>query len=63
MSKTEIIREQDRERVENVIVTYLITQRDRGVLDEDIVAVLDKVKQAVLDQGQDPQPAPMPAAA
>ena len=61
--KTEIVREQDRERVENVIVTYLITQRDRGVLDEDIVAVLDKVKQGILDQEQVSQPAPMPAAA
>ena len=61
--KTEIVREQDRERVENVIVTYIITQRDRGVLDEDIVAVLDKVKQGILDQGQALQPAPMPAAA
>jgi hypothetical protein len=57
--KSEILREQDRERVENVIVTYLITQRDRGVLDEDIVTVLDKVKQAVLDQS----PATLPAAA
>lgn len=57
--KSEILREQDRQRVEDVLLMYVITQRDRGVLDEDIVAVLDKVKKALLEQDS----APIPAAA
>lgn len=52
--KTQLLRELDRERVENVIVTYVITQRDRGVLDEDIVSVLEKVKVAILEQVNPP---------
>lgn len=52
--KTQLLRELDRERVENVIVTYVISQRDRGVLDEDIVSVLEKVKVAILEQVNPP---------
>lgn len=61
--KTEIQREQDRQRVEDVIVTYVITQRDRGVLDEDIVAALDKVKAALLELGEAKNLAPIHVAA
>lgn len=63
VDKTETARGMDRERVKTVIGTYVVSQRDRGVLDEDIVAVLDEIKEAVLAQKPASQPAPIPAAA
>jgi len=54
MAKSEeraaLIREEDRRRMMTVIGTYLITQRDRGVLDEDAAAVLEDVRAALLAQ-------------
>ena len=47
--RTAIEREQDRARVENVVLLYITTQRDRGVLDEDIVTVLGKISAALSD--------------
>lgn len=54
--RSPIDRDQDRQRMTSVIGPYLVTQRDRCVLDEDIVAVLTDLADAVRAQVPAPQP-------